>query len=311
MAQTSYRGLMDGETSAQSGKPWSGGGREELAAAVRRLMTLTVAASAAPAVLEDVSRRASELADELERHVVDAGTTPFARFSDRSVSSDDVNTLAGAMPFDMIIGSCNPVAPPIAIEFEPPKAIGTVTFGAQYEGAPGCVHGAALAGAFDIMLTAANIVGGAAGPDGRTHDSVSQAHPYCPAGRVRSVGHTEEGTTHPQSRAADPKWCGHRRGHWGSSSTWSALVSRRCTAETTNPGAVTRNRYLASHDCAQDISSEWVCLGSAVIGYVFRPAPLTPVAEVMPGRRVRIPPRGRLAHGRGSTDRLVARLGRR
>jgi hypothetical protein len=155
---------MDGEPSVPHEKPWSGGGREELAAAVRRLMTLTVAASASPAVLHDATRRASELADELERHVRDAGSVPFARFSDRSVSSDDVNTLAGAMPFDMIIGSCNPVAPPIDIEFDPPKAIGTVTFGAQYEGAPGCVHGAALAGAFDIMLTAANIVAGAAGP---------------------------------------------------------------------------------------------------------------------------------------------------
>jgi hypothetical protein len=155
---------MDGDPSLGNEKPWSGGGREELAAAVRRLMTLTVAASAPPAVLQDAGRRAAELADELEGHIWDAGSTPVARFSDRSVPPSEATTLAQAMPFDMIIGSCNPVAPPIAIEFEPPKAIGTVTFGAQYEGAPGCVHGAALAGAFDIMLTAANIVAGAAGP---------------------------------------------------------------------------------------------------------------------------------------------------
>jgi len=72
--------------------------------------------------------------------------------------------MASAMPFDMIVGSCNPVAPPIAIEFAPPKAIGTVVFPPQYEGAPGCVHGAALAGAFDIILTAANFMANAAGP---------------------------------------------------------------------------------------------------------------------------------------------------
>jgi hypothetical protein len=64
----------------------------------------------------------------------------------------------------MIIGSCNPVAPPITVEFDPPKAIGTVIFAAPFEGAPGCVHGAALAGAFDIMLTAANVIAGTAGP---------------------------------------------------------------------------------------------------------------------------------------------------
>jgi hypothetical protein len=64
----------------------------------------------------------------------------------------------------MIMGSCNPVAPPITIEFEPDKAVGRTVFGPQYEGAPGCVHGAALAGAFDIMLTAANFMANAAGP---------------------------------------------------------------------------------------------------------------------------------------------------
>ncbi len=68
------------------------------------------------------------------------------------------------MPFDVVIGSCNPVAPPVEVAFDPPKATGRVTFGATYEGAPGCVHGAAIAGAFDIMLTAANVMVGAAGP---------------------------------------------------------------------------------------------------------------------------------------------------
>jgi Thioesterase superfamily len=72
--------------------------------------------------------------------------------------------MASAMPFDMIVGSCNPVAPPITVEFEPPKAVGTAIFPAPFEGAPGCVHGAALAGAFDIMLTAANFMAGTAGP---------------------------------------------------------------------------------------------------------------------------------------------------
>ena len=33
-----------------------------------------------------------------------------------------------------------------------------------YEGAPGCVHGAILASAFDIILTAANAIEGATGP---------------------------------------------------------------------------------------------------------------------------------------------------
>jgi acyl-coenzyme A thioesterase PaaI-like protein len=88
----------------------------------------------------------------------------MARFADEDVGFGPATTMAAAMPFDIVIGTCNPVAPPIAIEFEPPKAIGKVTFTAPYEGAPGCVHGAALAAAFDLILTAANFMTGAAGP---------------------------------------------------------------------------------------------------------------------------------------------------
>ena len=45
------------------------------------------------------------------------------------------------MPFDVVIGICNPVALPIAIEFDPPKAIGRAVFTAPYEGAPGWCTG--------------------------------------------------------------------------------------------------------------------------------------------------------------------------
>jgi len=145
-------------------KPWSGAGREELAAAVRRLMTTTVASAAPAEVLVDVAERAAALADELDRFVPVPAEVPTARFADPELQKDGAAGMAAAMPFDMIIGSCNPVAPPIVIAFEPPKALGRAVFTAPYEGAPGCVHGAALAGAFDIMLTAANFMAQAAGP---------------------------------------------------------------------------------------------------------------------------------------------------
>jgi acyl-coenzyme A thioesterase PaaI-like protein len=108
--------------------------------------------------------RTAALADELNDYVPAAGAVPIARFADNELQSGKAMTMTGAMPFDMIVGSCNPVAPPIIVEFEPPKAIGTVVFSAPYEGAPGCVHGAALAGAFDIMLSAANFMANVAGP---------------------------------------------------------------------------------------------------------------------------------------------------
>jgi acyl-coenzyme A thioesterase PaaI-like protein len=68
------------------------------------------------------------------------------------------------MPFDLILGACNPLALPVRLDREGPKALGHAVFDAAYEGAPGCVHGAALAATFDMILTAANVIAGSTGP---------------------------------------------------------------------------------------------------------------------------------------------------
>ena len=127
-------------------------------------MQLTVTSTPAPGAFADAAARIGALADELAAEVPDDGSQPVGRFAEESVGPDELATLTSAMPFDMVVGSCNPVAPPIEIWFDPPKAHGNVVFAPQYEGAPGCVHGAAIAAAFDIILTAANVVADAAGP---------------------------------------------------------------------------------------------------------------------------------------------------
>jgi len=149
---------------APSGRPWSGGGREDLAAALRRLMELTVTSTPAPGAFADAAATVEALSRALESSVPEESGQPQPRFSEQTVYSEEVATLTSAMPFDMIVGSCNPLAPPIEIWFEPPLAKGKVIFTPTYEGAPGCVHGAALAAAFDIILTAANVLSDAAGP---------------------------------------------------------------------------------------------------------------------------------------------------
>jgi acyl-coenzyme A thioesterase PaaI-like protein len=68
------------------------------------------------------------------------------------------------MPYDPVVGRFNPIALPVVITFDPPLAIGTATFTTPYEGGPGWVHGAAIAAAFDIVLTAANHISDSAGP---------------------------------------------------------------------------------------------------------------------------------------------------
>jgi len=49
-------------------------------------------------------------------------------------------------------GRSNPLAPPVVVEEEPGRVMGTVTFGDAYEGGPGTVYGGFVAAAFDGML---------------------------------------------------------------------------------------------------------------------------------------------------------------
>lgn len=134
--------------------------RERLAAAVRRLAVLSVTtlggAEEIRALTADLERAADLLA-----HLPSQAEGP--RF-DPAGGGDGPTALDQVMPFDMVVGRCNPTAPPVTITFDPPRALGVARFAATHEGAPGWVHGAAVAAAFDMVLTAANLVRGVAGP---------------------------------------------------------------------------------------------------------------------------------------------------
>ena len=176
-------------------------------------MAVTVTSVAPADLLADVARRAAALADELEA-VRPRGRPGARRPASPSdpVRPDRRRLLAAAMPFDVVIGSCNPVALPITIEFDPPKAIGRAEFTAPYEGAPGCVHGAVLAGAFDIMLTAANVIADGAGPT--VNLSIRYLKPTL-VGRARAVrvlGDRAGRPPHPQPRPSHPERGGHGGG---------------------------------------------------------------------------------------------------
>jgi acyl-coenzyme A thioesterase PaaI-like protein len=133
-----------------------------LADELRRLIRLSV--SAAPSAEETVALTAqlAAVADRLESHVPAVALPRYAPVDgdgkiDRSLIDD-------SMPFDIVVGAFNPLALPVTLAAEPPKALGHARFHVGYEGAPGCVHGGALAATFDIVLSAANAIAGAAGP---------------------------------------------------------------------------------------------------------------------------------------------------
>lgn len=129
-----------------------------LTGAVRRLIALTVT-SAAPAA--DTAAAAAALhtvADGLAEAVPDQ--LPYLYVTSASDPSDP----DAAAPFDVIHGPYNPLALPVRIEIDPPKALGHARFTKPYEGPPGCIHGAVLCAVFDMVFTAANRVADAAGP---------------------------------------------------------------------------------------------------------------------------------------------------
>jgi acyl-coenzyme A thioesterase PaaI-like protein len=134
----------------------------ELADVLRRLIRLSVSASPPAAETSRLTARLAALADELETHLP---ADPLPRFIPAADDGPSKGVpLGGAMPYDVVVGPFNPVALPVVLDFEPPRALGRGVFDVTYEGAPGCVHGAVLAAAFDIILTAANAIEGSVGP---------------------------------------------------------------------------------------------------------------------------------------------------
>ena len=66
-----------------------------------------------------------------------------------------------------MLGRANPLAPPIELWLEDDHIAGRATFGAAYEGPPGCVHGGYVAAAFDEVLGSTQSLAGSPGMTGR------------------------------------------------------------------------------------------------------------------------------------------------
>ncbi len=133
-----------------------------LADVLRRLIRLSVSTAPSPTETAAITAQLAEVADRLEAHVPEVALPRFIAPAADGPPPDP--PLGGSMPFDLVVGEFNPLALPVTLAFDPPRALGHAVFTVGYEGAPGCVHGAALAATFDIILTAANAIAGATGP---------------------------------------------------------------------------------------------------------------------------------------------------
>lgn len=146
-----------------SSHPAIAGRERELRAlsdAVRRLIRVTTNSQADAAWTARAAEQVAALAETLEP--AQGGAAP-ARYNISRAPEDPHDVF----PYDVMLGLYNPIAPPIAVDWQPPRALGRVVFDDPYEGPPGCVHGAILAAAFDQVINVANIFSGNAGPTAR------------------------------------------------------------------------------------------------------------------------------------------------
>jgi hypothetical protein len=133
-----------------------------LAEELRRLIRLSVTAAPPAGETAALVAQLAAVAGRLETHLPEV---PLPRFMGPSEDGAPASVpFGGSMPFDIVVGGFNPLALPVRLAFERPRALGYATFTSAYEGAPGCVHGGALAATFDIIFTAANAIAEATGP---------------------------------------------------------------------------------------------------------------------------------------------------
>jgi acyl-coenzyme A thioesterase PaaI-like protein len=135
-----------------------------LAAAMREVIDQLVTTTAG-------ERELSAAADDLESLAATLRDLPSGlTYRGFAESANAGQETAGLQPGDPewygffdhspIIGLANPLSPPMELEYAGDRVLGRVTFGAAYEGPPGCVHGGYVAAVFDELLGSAQSISG-------------------------------------------------------------------------------------------------------------------------------------------------------
>jgi len=135
-----------------------------LAAAMREVIDQLVSTTAG-------ERELAAAADDLEQLAADLRELPrgltYRGFAEAAIAGAETGDTMPGDPdwygfFDHspIIGLANPLSPPMEVEYAGDRVVGRVTFGAAYEGPPGCVHGGYVAAVFDELLGSAQSLSG-------------------------------------------------------------------------------------------------------------------------------------------------------
>lgn len=131
-----------------------------LADAVRGVLHRLIQTSASVELVGQAADAVQEVADLLAAHPLGAAYEGFSE-------SANAGEPFGFFDHSPMLGRANPLAPPIELWVEDGHMLGRATFGAAYEGPPGCVHGGYIAAAFDEMLGSTQSLSGSPGMTGR------------------------------------------------------------------------------------------------------------------------------------------------
>lgn len=124
--------------------------------AFRKAIDQFTATSAPTESLLEIESLVADVASRLEAF---GGNRRYEGMAEASGLGHDV----GHFDWSPLLGSANPLAPPLRTSFENGMVVGWARFGAAYEGPPGCVHGGYVAAAFDEMLGLAQSLSGQVG----------------------------------------------------------------------------------------------------------------------------------------------------
>lgn len=112
------------------------------------------------------------IAEEIESMVRSFRGAPRAAYTGfaEAANAPDAERMGGTLlDRSPVMGLANPIAPPMQLRMASERVEGIVTFGAAYEGPPGCVHGGWIAAAFDEVLGASQSLSGKAGMTAYLH----------------------------------------------------------------------------------------------------------------------------------------------
>lgn len=124
--------------------------------AFRRAIDHFTATAAPVEQLAEIESLVLDVADRLEAF---GGTRRYEGTAEASGLGHD----RAHFDWSPLLGTANPLAPPLRIAFEEGMVVGHAEFGAAYEGPPGCVHGGYVAAAFDEILGLAQSLSGQVG----------------------------------------------------------------------------------------------------------------------------------------------------